>query len=288
MARWMQRGPAMGPGGKVATLTMLTLAVVARLAHADPASSAASPPAGRTLRVCADPDNYPFTRAQGDGFENRIADVIANELGATLEYTWSAQRRGFFRTTLKARRCDVVLAVPAGFEMTRTTHPYYRSSYVFLSRADRKLRISSLDDPRLSRLKIGVQLIGDDGANTPPAHALARRGIVDNVVGYSVFAGPDDIATAVARGDIDVAIVWGPRASSFARASRPRLVVTPMRAASDDGLALAFDIAMGVRHPDAALAADLDRAITARQGDIDRILDAYRVPRMPIPVGSPR
>lgn len=170
----------------------------------------------RVLRVCADPNNLPFSSQRVPGFEDQIAGVLARELGATVAYTWWAQRRGFFRNTLKAGTCDVVIGVPAGLGMARTTAPYYRSVYAFVTRADRALAIHSLDDPRLRHLKLGVQLIGDDGANTPPVHALARRGIVDNVTGYHVIGDyaqdspPAAILRAVAAGTVDVAIVWGP------------------------------------------------------------------------------
>ncbi|HEY0480077.1 MAG TPA: substrate-binding domain-containing protein [Kofleriaceae bacterium] len=246
----------------------------------------------RELRVCADPNNLPFSSDHAPGFENQIAQVLANQLGAKLTYTWWAQRRGFFRNTLKARTCDVVIGVPVGLGMARTTAPYYRSAYAFVSRADRALAVHSLDDPRLRRWKIGVQLVGDDGANTPPVHALARRGIVDNVVGFTVFGDyarqspPADVVRAVVDGKIDVALVWGPLAGGFARTSATRLAVTPVDQATDSGLALAFDIAVGVRRPDAELAAELDRALVARRGEIQRILDAWRVPRVPPPAGA--
>jgi ABC-type amino acid transport substrate-binding protein len=130
-------------------------------------------PAG-VLRVCADPNNLPFSNERGEGFENKLAEMLAADLGAELRYTWWAQRRGFFRNTLRAGSCDVVLGVPAGFELALTTSPYYRSTYAFVSRKDRHLGVRSFDDEALRRLKVGVQLVGDDGANTPPAHALAR------------------------------------------------------------------------------------------------------------------
>jgi len=114
------------------------------------------------LRVCADPNNLPFSNQRLEGFENKLAEMIAKENGEKLEYTWWAQRRGFFRNTLKANACDVVMGVPAGFEMALTTSPYYRSSYVFITRKDKNLDIKSFDDPVLRKLKIGVQMVGDD------------------------------------------------------------------------------------------------------------------------------
>lgn len=240
----------------------------------------------RVLRVCADPNNLPFSSAQAPGFENQIAELLARELGAHVEYTWWAQRRGFFRNTLKARTCDVVIGVPFGLAMARTTAPYYRSAYAFVSRADRALGVHSLDDPRLRGWKIGVQLIGDGGVNTPPVHALSRRGIVENIVGYTVFGDyrrqspPADVVRAVVDGTVDVALVWGPLAGGFARTSKVKLDVRPVDESNDGGLALAFDIAIGVRRPDAELATELDRALVARRADIERILDAWHVPRV--------
>src|SRR4051812_9585058 len=143
--------------------------------------------AATTLRVCADPNNLPFSNAAREGFENRIADLIGRELHEPVEYVWWAQRRGFVRNTLNAGSCDLVVGTASGVEMLATTRPYYKSTYVFVSRRDRQLGLTSFDDPRLKTLKIGVQLIGDDFVNTPPAHALANRGMTRNVVGYPVY-----------------------------------------------------------------------------------------------------
>ena len=177
----------------------------------------------RQLRVCADPNNLPFSNQRLEGFENRLADLIAAELHRTVQYTWWAQRRGFFRNTLRAGVCDIVLGVPHHFDLALTTRPYYRSTYVFVSRHDRGLNIHSFDDPRLRQVKIGVQLIGDDYTNTPPpAHALASHKIIGNVVGYPIYGNyaedspPARIIEAVAAGDPDVAVVWGPLAGYFA------------------------------------------------------------------------
>jgi mxaJ protein len=247
----------------------------------------ARPP--RVLKVCADPNNLPFSGRPAPGFENQIAGVLARALGARLEYVWWAQRRGFFRNTLNAKSCDVVVGVPAGLGMVRTTAPYYRSAYAFVTRADRKLTLHTLDDPRLRTLRVGVQLVGDDGANAPPAHALARRGIVDNVLGFHVAGDytkdspAAGIVRAVVERTIDVAIVWGPLGGGFASHSKTPLVVTPLGEASDGGVALAFDIAIGVRRSDAALASELDRALVEHRAEIQRILDAWRVPRVAAP-----
>ena len=139
------------------------------------------------LRVCSDPNNLPFSNRKGEGLENHLAQLIGSELHANVSYTWWPQRRGFIRSTLAADSCDVVMGIPTGSERVLTTRPYYRSSYVFVSRKDRHLGITSFDDPALKKLKIGVQLVGDDYNNTPPVHALSRRGIVGNLEGFSVY-----------------------------------------------------------------------------------------------------
>jgi mxaJ protein len=238
------------------------------------------------LRACADPNDLPFSNDREQGFENRIVRLIAADLGMELEYAWWAQRRGFIRNTLDADRCDVVAGVPADYEPTLTTRPYYRSSYVALTRQDRGLHITSLDDRTLRELRIGVQMIGDDFVNTPPAHALSRRGIVDNVRGYPVYGNYAEanpaarIVRAVASGEIDLALVWGPPAAYFAALEDPPLVVTPLAAGALDGLPFAFDIAVGVRKQDRTLRDLLDEVLARRKDDIDRILAEYHVPRV--------
>jgi mxaJ protein len=241
----------------------------------------------RVLRVCADPNNLPFTNDRGEGFENRVAEVLAREVGARVEYTWWAQRRGFVRHTLGAGACDVVLGVPVDAGAVLTTRPYYRSTYVFLSRREGGMRISSFDDPRLRTLRVGVQLIGNDYTNTPPAHALARRGIVDNVAGYTVYGDyaeanpPARIVEAVARGDVDVAVVWGPLGGYFAPRQAIALDIVAVTPARDTPtLPFVFAIAAGVRKSDRALRDELDAALARRQPEIDAILAAYGVPRV--------
>jgi mxaJ protein len=247
----------------------------------------------RSLRVCADPNNLPFTNARGEGFENHIADLMAKELHATVRYTWWAQRRGFIRNTLNAGTCDVILGIPSSVDMVLTTTPYYRSTYVFVTRRDRRLDIRSLDDTSLKRLIVGVQLIGDDGANSPPAHALARRGIVHNVRGYTVYGDyatnspPSRIIDAVARGDIDVAIAWGPMAGYWARQAPAALTLTPVTPEIElPFLPNVFDISVGVRRRDSTRRAELEAILIRRRGDIERILDSYGVPRLPVSMGA--
>jgi mxaJ protein len=255
------------------SLAAIALAVCATAANA------------RELRVCADPNNRPFSAEDGSGMENKIADLIGQELGANVTYTWFAQRRGFLRHTLNAGKCDLVPGIPAKMEMLRTTKPYYRSGYVFV-RKEGAPKIESLDDPALKTLRIGVQLIGNDATNTPPVHALARRGITENVRGFMVYgdyALPDPVSPivqAVANGDVDVAIVWGPPAGYFSAQQKVKLAIDPLPPSSVEGdPPMRFDIAMGVRKSEPDLAAEIDRALTMRRADIDAILASYHVPR---------
>lgn len=241
-------------------------------------------PAG-VLRVCADPNNLPFSNERLEGFENKIAELLAQDLGERVEYTWWAQRRGFFRNTLKAGMCDVVIGVPSGFEMALTTKPYYRSTYVFLSRKDRHVEVKSFDDPVLRKLRIGVQIIGDDQSNAPPAHALTRRNIVDNVKGFTLYGDysqhnpPARIVDAVEQGHIDLAIVWGPLAGYFAKESRVPMEVVPVSPQIDQPfLPFVFDISMGVRRGDQELRDQLDQFLEKRRPEIEQILKDYRVP----------
>ena len=236
---------------------------------------------GPVLRVCADPDNLPFSNDQMLGFENRVADVIAADMGARVVYTWWPQRQGFLRNTLNAHKCDVVIGLPTSIHSALTTRPYYRSSYAFVSRADRHLDIASFDDARLRALRIGVQHVGDDGANSPPAHALSRRGIVRNVAGFPIYHDPARIVRAVAEGQVDVAVVWGPLAGFYAARQDPALRVVPVAAPADGpALPLAFDISVAVRSDDSERRDLLDRVIDRRRADIDAILAEYDVPRV--------
>ena len=243
------------------------------------ASPAVAAPDGE-LRVCADPNNLPFSNNAGAGFENKLATMVAQALGQQVAYTWWAQRRGFIRNTLKAEMCDVVMGVPAGYDLVETTKPYYRSTYVFVTRRDQHLDLSSLLDPRLHHLMIGVHLIGDDGNNPPPAEALGEQGIVDNVRGYSIYGDyrqadpPARLIEAVEHGDIDIA-----------QRSTVPLTVTPVQ----DGERFApqqfqFAIAMGVRKGDHALRDRLNAFIDAHRSEIASLLRSFGVPLVETPI----
>jgi mxaJ protein len=261
--------------GRVAA-ALLVVSTVGAMPHQAP-----PPP----LRVCADPNNLPFSNEQRAGFENRIADLLAHDMGTTVEFSWRPQMRGFVRKGLKAGACDVYMGVPATFGPLLTTAPYYRSTYVIVYRTKSPVRVRSLDDSALRSLKVGVHMIGDDYQNTPPAQALASRGIVENVRGFPIvsdYSKPNPqarILEALERGEIDVAIVWGPFAGYFAKRAPTPLTIVPVTPAHDaSGQTFAFDIAMGVRPTDTALARTLDTLLVRERPAIHKILSDYGVP----------
>ena len=235
----------------------------------------------KALRVCADPDNLPFSNRQEQGFENHIVVLLAQDLRVPYSYTWWPQRRGFLRGTLNARHCDVVIGIPTGHPLVLTTSTYYSSPYVLVSRRQDALQIASLDDTALRKLRIGVY------QNSPADFVLGRQGMVDNVFGYSTFYDgrtnyPEKIIEDVGSGDLDVAIVWGPAAGYFVgqRAETLTLapVVVPRLDAGGDGEAEVFAMSMGVRKNDQPLQALLETVLEARSDEIRDILRQFGVP----------
>jgi mxaJ protein len=239
------------------------------------------------LRVCADPDNMPLSNQKGEGFEQKIAELIAKDWNSKVEYAWWPVRRGFFARALNGRYCDVAIEAPSGLDIAGTTKPYFRSGYVFVTRKDSGLDIKSLADPRLKKLKIGVNLLNSDAENTPPAMALSRYGVVGNLVGFSTFytdtERPEDIINAVAKKDVDVAIVWGPLAGYFAkRSSAPlQLVPLPERDSLSD-FPFQYNIGMGVRRRDKELRDSLQSVLDRKSTEIQAILKQYGIPVFPI------
>ncbi len=238
----------------------------------------------KALRVCADPGNMPFSNRAGQGLENNLAQLVASKLGERVEYTWQSQRKSFDPDALAFGACDVFLGVPSSLDSVAVTQRYYRSSYVFVSRRDRNLHIASLLDSRLSQWRIGLNVVGEDYA--PPAFALARQGITQNMIGFSLFgasgeANPSQkIIDAVERGVVDVAIVWGPIAGYYALSAETPLAIEPVSPSMFSGVPFAFDISMGVRRGNDALKAKLDKVIERDRAAIGQILSRYGVPQV--------
>ena len=246
----------------------------------------------KEFRVCADPNNLPFSNQKLEGFENRIAELIAQDLGAQLTYTWWPHQRGLVRRTLNEGQCDVLIGIPKGWDLVLWTKPYYRTTYVIVYPKDRGFKIKSLDDPILSKLRIGVHV------NTPPAEALAEKGIVGgNVIGYPLFYDPNyhpeeypgKLIEDLIAGEIDVAIVWGPMAGYFVKKrSASFLELVPLQGGGR-GMPFTFEISMGVKKGEKALKAQLEEVLDRRQAEIKKILEDYGVPLLAVEAsGSPR
>ena len=230
------------------------------------------------LKVCADPDAMPSSDHRRQGYDNKIAELLARGLNATVTFRWQRNGRGFVRDVLNKGVCDVVMGVPAKARAMLTTLPYYRSSYVFVTRRDRALALHTFQDPQLKNLKIGVQVLEEEYA--PPGQALGRHGLVTNIVGYDTTDDPVSIINAVYRRNVDTAIVWGPLAGYFAKQRPGRFEITPTPAA-DPPVPMAYSMALGVSRKHPELRDRLNQAIQRHRREIDRILHAYGVPLLP-------
>jgi mxaJ protein len=244
---------------------------------------------GKQLRVCGDPNNLPFSNEKLEGIENKIAELIAKDLGLTVSYTWWPHQRGLVKRVLNTRRCDVMLGIPKGYDPVLWTKPYYRTGYVVVYRKDSGLKLRSLDDPQLKTLKIGVQV------NTPPHDALGQRGIVGgNVVGYQLMFDsnfhaedyPGKVVEDLLAGSIDVALVWGPIAGYFVKKKSAPLEVVLLEDRVDSRFA--FDISMGVRKGNNELKGKLEEALARKRDEITHILEDFGVPLLPAAKDKPR
>jgi len=236
----------------------------------------------RILRVCADPNNLPFSSQNTPGLENRLASMIATELGTKVEYSWWSERKSFLKNSLNSGKCDAVMGVPSGLDTVAVTRPYYRSSYVTVTRRDSGTAVHSLFDDSLENKRIGVHVAGDDFA--PPAVVLARRGLSSNIVGFSLFGADGEanpafrLLEALARKEIDIAVVWGPFGGYFAKAKSKDMDVSPVSPSSYFGIPFTYDISVGVRKSDRALRDEIDRVIERKRDQIRVLLDEYGIP----------
>jgi len=255
---------------------------------ASPAAGAATADAGATLAVCADPGNLPYSSVKLDGFENRIAALLAADMHRTLRYAWAPQRRNFFSRTLLAGQCDVVISVPVSLPMSlpaiATTRPWFTSTYVAVTRTADNRHFAGFDDAWLKSARIGLQLITGGDVNPPPAMSLSRRHITNNITGFSPWDtaadGPQEkIIDAVAHSSIDVALVWGPFGGYFAK---PYGSALKLETVTNDpawpGLAFTFPMAAAVRSGDTALKDALQAAFDRNATKVAAILRDYNIP----------
>ena len=231
----------------------------------------------KTLRVCADANSLPFSNKKEEGFENKIARLIAEELKQPIRYNWWPQTIGFVRNTLRLRRCDLIVGIGTGNELVQNTNPYYRSIYTMVYRQDSGLKATSLSDPALKSLRFGVI------AGTPPATLLAKYGLIGQARPYHLtvdtrfFSPTRQAIEDVAAGKIDIALIWGPPAGYFAKQQKAALVVVPLLN-EQTGVRLDFRVSMAVRANENDWKRQLNRILKRLKPKIDRILKDYGVP----------
>ncbi len=239
---------------------------------------AAAPALAAPLRICADPDNLPFSNRAGQGFDNRIATLIATDLHRQPVFIWARNGRGFLRETFNRNACDVLMGVPEHLRGVLTTDPYYRSAYVFLTRSREHLQIASFDDPHLNGRRIGLQALEDN--LSPPSLALIRTGHAAQLVGFNSFGShAPDLMHAVADERLGTAVVWGPLAGYFTRRDHLPLKLTPVSPLVDtSGVPFAFSISMAVHKQDTGLRDQLNQSLIRVKPAITRVLAEYNVP----------
>jgi quinoprotein dehydrogenase-associated probable ABC transporter substrate-binding protein len=282
------RQPAIGPRFGIALLA-------ACLALIQPDGSAAQEVpdvvARDVLRVCADPHNMPFSNRKGQGFENRIAEILADELKVPLRYYWLAQGPGFIANTLGSKLCDVVMGYAAGADPVQHTNPYYRSVYVLLIKPGAGLDgLDRLSDPRLRGKRLGVI------AATPPADHLLEEGLLATAKSYALLVDrstetpAEDMIADLVAGRIDGALLWGPIGGDLARRSSEPLTVIPLLHERERP-PLSYRITFGIRHNEQDWKRGLNQAIRKRQVDFDRVLIDFGVPLLDDDdrlIGAPR
>jgi quinoprotein dehydrogenase-associated probable ABC transporter substrate-binding protein len=232
----------------------------------------------KVLRVCADPNNMPFSTDRGEGFENRLAELLADKLGKGLAYSWYPQATGFVRNTLAAHKCDLIMGVPQGDDLVQVTNPYYRTAYALVLKQGHGLEgVETLGDPRLKGKRIGIV------AGTPPGNNMAANGLMTNAKPYPLVIDTRVDSSAarmmhdLATGEIDAGILWGPMAGYYARRANPAMTVVPL-VKETTGPRLAYRIAMGVRYADQEWKRQLNRTIQQNQPAINKLLLSFGVP----------
>lgn len=280
---------------KVINVTAVTMLLITSGVRADGTGTAlpVEPGSGRggepvrsadpeAFRVCADMDNLPFSNSKQEGFENKIAELIAQDLGKKLEYQFWVDRFGFVRNTINAKRCDVMIGTVAGNDMLLTSKPYYRSSYVFVYKKDSGLNITDWDSPDLQKATIGV--VG----MSPPSRPLSDKGLLNNSKPYRLYRdltqSPGILVDDVVKGDIDVAVVWGPIGGYYAKKSAVPMVVVPAPEYEQENVhgKEQWNISMAVRKKDKERMVAINEVLERRHADIMKILDEYGIPHLPV------
>jgi quinoprotein dehydrogenase-associated probable ABC transporter substrate-binding protein len=280
------------PAGRRCSAALLACLLLAVATAGNAAESGRADLVNReVLRVCSDPANLPFSSQAQQGFENRIAELVAEELKLPLEYTWFPQATGFVRQTLFAKRCDLIIGYAQGDELVLNSNHYYRSAYVLVHRKGQGLDgVGMLADERLKPKRIGIV------AGTPPADIVARLGLMEQARPYRLmvdrrFESPaEQMIADIRSGEIDAGILWGPIGGYFAGRGGEALTVTPLLKETT-GPRMAYRITFGIRNQENDWKHRLNDVIAKRQGDIDAILLDFGVPLLDedgVPITAPR
>jgi quinoprotein dehydrogenase-associated probable ABC transporter substrate-binding protein len=278
--------------GAASSVLALMLAWAAATVAQQPPDKQTPQEADKALRVCADPHSLPQSNDRGEGYENKIAEALARDLGKKVQYTFFPQRMGFVRNTLRARdeqtlqfKCDVIIGVPKGYELTATTQPYMHSIYALVLPAREDLKdlktaedLLKLPPTKLHALRIGLF------AQTPAADWVLKHGLIDHAVMYAAQSGdPNEspntiIERDLSAGKIDVAVVWGPIAGFLVshHTSGQGWVAVPFKL--DPTIRFDYEISMGLRQGEKDWQNTLDQWISAHQTEITQILTAYHIP----------
>jgi quinoprotein dehydrogenase-associated probable ABC transporter substrate-binding protein len=266
------------PSALVAMLIVALLAAVLARARAQDAQPSLELVDPKTFRACEDPRNLPYSTQSGEGFENKLAEMFAKELGKGLAYEWYPQATGFVRMTLLARRCDVVMGYPLGDDLVQPTNPYYRSAYALVFKPGQGLEgVASIEDPRLKDKRIGIV------AGTPPSTNMAIAGLMSKAKPYPLVIDTrfDSSSEAMIKdlqsGEIDVGILWGPIAGYYAKKQTPPLAIS-LLTKETSGPSMTYRIVMGVRHSDQEWKRQLNGLIAAHRKEINHLLLSYGVP----------
>jgi len=238
------------------------------------------------FKVCADPDNMPYSTQKGEGFENKIAEVLAKDLGKTLTYEFWLDRQGYLRNTINAQRCDVIIGMGSDVDSLRTSKPYYRSGYVYVYRKSSNYNIKDWDSEDLKKGIIGI--VGQ----SPPTIPLNDHNLMSNARPYRLQRDlnlpPSFIIDDLIAGKIDIAIVWGPIGGYFAKQSKEPLVVVPVPEYQDKNIKgkEEWNISVAVRKKDKERMAMIQAALDRNQDKILKILDDYGIPHKPVVLGE--
>lgn len=230
-----------------------------------------------SLRVCADPANLPFSNKDKQGFENKIAELIAGQLDVPVRYTWFPQSIGFIRQTLDKKKCDIIIGYVSAHELVLNSNPYYRTSYVLIHRKGEFEGLKNLNDTRLKGKKIGVI------AGTPPVTVLALNDLLDNIKSYHrmvdrrYFSPAEQMIDEIAKGELDVGLLWGPIGGYFAKKASKPLTVIPLVNETKGGR-MSYRITFAMRRGEKVWKRQLNRIIRRKQDEINKILLDYGIP----------